>query len=228
VLPLVLLPGMNCTADLWTGCGLDEALTPTLDEQSIDAQVDRLLAELPRVFVLGGLSLGAIVAMALVARAPERVDRLCLVSTNAKAPTSEQRVSWQRWIDRLDAGESARSLQADILGALLSPAAAQDRPDLVARTLAMAEATGRESLRAQLNMQSTRVDLRPALRRVTVPTLLISGARDTICPPEFHMEIAAQLPAARVVTIDGGHLLPLERADAFGALVRAWCDPTPT
>ena len=86
-LPLVLLPGMNCTADLWTGCGVDDALTPVLDEQSIDTQVDRLLAELPPLFVLGGLSLGAIVAMALVARAPERVARLCLASTNAKAPT---------------------------------------------------------------------------------------------------------------------------------------------
>ena len=72
-LPLVLLPGMNCTADLWAGCGVDDALTPVLAEQSIDTQVDRLLAELPPLFVLGGLSLGAIVAMALVVRAPERV-----------------------------------------------------------------------------------------------------------------------------------------------------------
>ena len=225
MLPLVLLPGMNCTADLWTGCGVDDALTPVLGEQSIDTQVDRLLAELPPRFVLGGLSLGAIVAMALVARAPERVERLCLVSTNAKAPTPEQRASWRTWIDRLDAGESARSLQTDILAALLSPDAARDRPDLVERTLAMADATGTATLRAQLRMQSTRVDLRPALRDVTVPTLLVSGAQDAICPPQFHAEIAAELARARLVTIDGGHLLPLERPDSVGALLRAWRDP---
>jgi pimeloyl-ACP methyl ester carboxylesterase len=214
---------MNCTADLWTGCGLDDALTPELDEQSVDAQVERLLAELPLRFVLGGLSLGAIVAMALVTRAPERVERLCLVSTNAKAPTAGQRSSWRSWIDRLDAGESARSLQMDILGALLSPAA-KDRPDLVERTLAMADATGASRLRSQLQMQSSRVDLRGALRDVTVPTLLVSGAQDAICPPQFHSQIAAALPRPRVVTIDGGHLLPLEQPDDFGSLVRAWCD----
>src|SRR6187402_3581141 len=125
---------MNCTADLRSGCGVDDALTPVLGEESIDIQVDRLLAALPPRFVLGGLSLGAIVAMALVARAPERVERMCLVSTNAKAPTPEQQASWRTWVDRLDSGESARILQADILAALLSPAAANDRPDLVERT----------------------------------------------------------------------------------------------
>ena len=226
MLPLVLLPGMNCTSDLWTGCGLDDALTPELDEQSVDTQVDRLLAELPLRFVLGGLSLGAIIAMALVARAPERVERMCLVSTNAKAPTPEQLASWRTWADRLDSGEIARDLQADILAALLSPAAARERPDLVERTLAMADATGTAALRAQLRMQSTRVDLRPALRDVSVPTLLVSGANDTICPPQFHAEIASELARARVVTIEGGHLLTLERPDSVGVLLRAWRDPS--
>lgn len=225
MLPLVLLPGMNCTADLWTGCGVDDALTPVLGEQSIDTQVDRLLAVLPPRFVLGGLSLGAIVAMALVARAPERVERLCLVSTNAKAPTAEQRTAWRMWIDRLDDGVSPRSLQADILPGLLSPTAARDRTDLVERTLAMADGTGSATLRRQLQMQSTRVDLRPALRHVTAPVLLVSGAEDVICPPRFHAEIAAELAHARVATLDGGHLLPLEKPEAFGALVRAWREP---
>ncbi len=224
MLPLVLLPGMNCTSDLWTGCGLDDALTPELEEQSVDTQVDRLLAELPLRFVLGGLSLGAIIAMALVARAPERVERMCLVSTNAKAPTPEQQASCRAWVHRLDSGESARSLQTDILAALLSPAAAKDRADLVERTLAMADATGTARLRAQLEMQSTRVDLRPALRDVTIPTLLVSGAQDAICPPQFHAEIAAELARARVVTIDGGHLLSLEQPNLFGSLVRALRD----
>ena len=61
--PLVLLAGMNCTADLWTGCGLDDALTPKLTRSSIQAQIDALLAELPWRFVIGGLSLGAIVVI---------------------------------------------------------------------------------------------------------------------------------------------------------------------
>jgi len=218
---LVLLPGMNCTADLWTGSGLDDALMPQLTEQSMAAQVDRLLDELPPVFVLGGLSLGAIVAMALAVRAPERLAGLVLVSTNAKAPTAAQQEGWRNWISRIDAGESPRRLQEDILSSLLS-AGARTRPDLVERTLAMGDATDGRALRAQLVMQSTRVDLRPMLRPVDVPALVVSGLDDVICPPSFHVQIAAELTSSRVVTVDAGHLLPMERPVAFGRLVHEW------
>lgn len=188
----------------------------------MDAQVERLLDELPPFFALGGLSLGAIVAMALAIRAPSRVAGLCLVSTNAKGPTEVQRKSWRGWIDRLDAGESARELQASIMSALLMPDVVSSRPDLVERTLAMADETGEPMLHAQLCMQSTRTDLRAGLRAVQVPTLVVSGASDKICPPSFHTEIAAEVRGARVVTLEGGHLLPLERPARFGALVGSW------
>lgn len=220
--PLVLLAGMNCTNDLWTGCSLDDALTPALDQESMDAQVDHLLTVLPPVFVLGGLSLGAIVAMALAARAPSRVAGLCVVSTNAKAPTPAQHALWQDWIAQLDAGTSPRQLQTAILDRLLSPRAAASHPEIVERTLAMADATTPEVLRAQLRLQTTRTDLRHGLRGIPAPTLVVSGAADALCPPSFHTEIAGELPDARMVTLDGGHLLPMERPSAFGALVRSW------
>jgi pimeloyl-ACP methyl ester carboxylesterase len=174
------------------------------------------------VFVLGGLSLGAIVAMAVAVREPSRVAGLCVVSTNAKAPTALQQASWQDWLARLDAGESARRLQATILDRLLSPRAAASCPDLVERTLAMGEATGSAALRAQLRLQATRQDLRPGLAGIDVPTLVVSGASDALCPPSFHTEIAGGMRDARMVTLEGGHLLPMERPSAFGALVRSW------
>ncbi|GAA4344059.1 alpha/beta fold hydrolase [Microbacterium rhizosphaerae] len=218
--PLVLLSGMNCTADLWTGCGFDDAVTPVLDVPAMDAQVERLLESLPDRFLLGGLSLGAIVAMAMILRAPERVAGLFLVSTNAKAPTAAQRAGWDDWLRQLDAGVSPVDLQGGLLPMLLSASAV--RPDLVARTLAMGEETGAEVLHMQLRLQGTRVDLLPQLPAVTAPTLVVSGAQDAICPPSFHTEIADAIPGAELVTLDGGHLLPLEQPEAFGEVVGAW------
>ncbi|MET4781042.1 alpha/beta hydrolase [Glaciihabitans sp. UYNi722] len=225
--PLVLLAGMNCTADLWADCGLGNTLTPVLGERSINAQVDRLLADLPPTFALCGLSLGAIVAMALVARVPERVERLCLMSTNAKGPTPAQQESWKAWADRIEASESPENLQDEILSALLSPDALAHRPDLVRRTRRMGAATRAVNLSAQLAMQGTRSDLRPALRRIQIRTLVVSGTRDTICPPESHREIVAAMPRARLISVDSGHLLPLERADVIGDVLRAWRDGDP-
>ena len=217
---------MNCTSDLWTDAFFRDAhhgevITPELGEPSMAAQVDALLAELPEKFVLGGLSLGGIVAMALVHAAPERVVGLCVVSTNAKAGTTAQEASWTDWIRRLDTGETARDLQESILAALLSRGALQ-RPVLVGRVLAMADHTGAEVLRAQLQMQLTRVDLRVCLAAVAVPTLVISGREDIICPPGFHTEITTAVPCSEFVSVQAGHLLPMERPEQFRATVRFW------
>ena len=216
--PLVLLPGMNCSADLWSGCGL-EGDTVALDEQTMTAQVGRLLQQLPERFVLVGLSLGGIVAMALTVRAPGRVAGLCVMSTNAKAPTSAQRAGWREWEQRLQAGASARSLQASILDRLVT-APAQSR--LAARVLAMGDAVGSAQLTAQLRLQVTRSDLRPALARLRVPTLVISGTRDALCPPAFHTEIVEAIADAQLVSVDAGHLLPMEHPEIAGEVIRAW------
>ncbi len=184
--------------------------------------MDRLLERLPGRFVLGGLSLGAIVAMALAIRAPERVAGLILASTNAKAPTDAQRRAWGDWLARLDAGVSARELQRSILPGLLTASSRAARPDLVERALAMGDATGEDTLRAQLVMQGTRVDLRPGLRGLTLPTLVVSGVDDPICPPAFHSELVEAIPGAQLETIPAGHLLPMEKPAEFGALVRRW------
>lgn len=219
--PLVLLPGMNCTADLWSGTELGDALAPPLDQPDIDAQVDRLLEALPDRFVLVGLSLGAIVGMALALRAPQRLAGLCVMSTNAKAPTEAQLAGWRGWLDRLDAGVSPCELQRTILPALLSEDALS-RADVVERTLEMGEWTADATLRAQLQLQATRRDLRPGLAGLSVPTLVIGGQQDAICPPSFHVEIAAAVPNSRLVSTEGGHLLPLERPETVGALVNDW------
>ena len=225
--PLVLLAGMNCTADLWSGCGLDHAITPEFSTVSIEAQVDALLDGLPQRFVLGGLSLGAIVAMALAIQAPERVAGLILASTNAKAPTDAQCQGWRDWLERLDAGVTARELQRSILSALLTPSSCAARPDLVERVLSMGDATGAAALRDQLVMQTTRVDLRTGLRGLTVPTLVVSGVDDPICPPSFHSELVEAIPGARLEMLSAGHLLPMERPAEFGALVRDWIERVP-
>jgi pimeloyl-ACP methyl ester carboxylesterase len=213
---------MNCTADLWADAGIDEAIQPALDRATTRDQVGALLAELPESFVLVGHSLGAIVAMSVALAAPERVTGLCLVSTNAKAPTDAQRAGWRDWLGRLDGGTAPRELQDSILPALLGADAVRDRPDLVERTLGMGEMTGEARLRAQLHLQLDRGDLLARLPEVSTPTLVVSGLDDLICPPHFHTEIVTQMPDARLVTLDAGHLLPFERPQAFGSLLRSW------
>jgi pimeloyl-ACP methyl ester carboxylesterase len=222
--PLVLLPGMNCTEQLWQEVvpALPEVqvVHGELVEPDLDACVEDLLIRLPPRFALAGLSLGGIVAMALTRRAPERVERLALLDTNAKAPTDSQRQGWSSLLHRLEAGASAADVQRDLLPVLLGEGASRSVREVTVR---MADALGVQRLAAQLRLQATRVDERPGLGRVRVPTLVLAGHDDALCPPSSHREIARLVPGSRLVLLERtGHLSPLERGAQVADELRAW------
>lgn len=218
--PLVLLGGMNCSPRLWAGvrARLGHAVVDgELDRPTVDGCVDALLDALPPRFALAGLSLGGIVAMALVRRAPDRVTRLALLSTNARPPVPEQHAAWAAQRAALAAGTTARGLQADLLPVLLHDLS------YAGEALAMADDVGGEVLDHQLAAQGTRVDERPGLAHVRVPTLVLAARQDRLCPVERHEEIATLVPGARLEVLDGvGHLSPLEAPDRVAAALRGW------
>lgn len=231
-LPLVLLPGMGCSPALWSLLDLDElgqgspVITPLLEEPSVEDEVDRLLAELPERFDLAGLSVGAVVALALVRRVPKRVERLALMSTNPHGPTRAQRDGWTAQRLALADG-SPRSLQASLMPGLLSPAAVDAHPELVELTLGMADEVGPERYDHQLRLQSSRVDERPGLARLRCPTLVIAAADDRLCTVARHEETAALVPRATLAVVPAcGHLSPLERPGAVQALLCSWRAPS--
>jgi 3-oxoadipate enol-lactonase len=61
-------------------------------------------------------------------------------------------------------------------------------------------------------------DLRSALGKIAVPTLLLSGSRDNNAPAPMMAKMASYVPSAKYVELDGvGHLANLERPAAFNA-----------
>lgn len=228
--PLVLLPGIGCTAALWSklsfpsGVGVHCCL---LSESDLDEQVDRLLDELPPRFALAGLSLGGVVAMAVVRRAPERVTRLALMSTNPHAPTAVQYAGWHRLRARLESA-SAREVQASLVPTMLSPAVVAGRPDLVELTLAMADELGEAAYDRQLRLQATRVDERPGLRDVRCPTVVIAAVDDLLCDLRKHQEVADLVSGSRLVPlVDCAHLSTLEQPGPVSAQLGWWLRAVP-
>ncbi|KGM31491.1 alpha/beta fold hydrolase, partial [Inquilinus limosus] len=52
-------------------------------------------------------------------------------------------------------------------------------------------------------------DLRPWLAQITAPTLVVHGAEDPLVPPAAGQDIAANIPGAELMLVDGmGHDLP--------------------
>ncbi|HEX6136637.1 MAG TPA: alpha/beta fold hydrolase, partial [Casimicrobiaceae bacterium] len=67
-----------------------------------------------------------------------------------------------------------------------------------------------------------RVDLRPALARIDAPALVIGGDRDALVPIEATRALAAALPHATHVTIEGAAHAPFlsHRAEFLDRVLR--------
>jgi 3-oxoadipate enol-lactonase len=62
-------------------------------------------------------------------------------------------------------------------------------------------------------------DQREAICAISLPTLLVAGARDPATPPEHSRLIASKIPGARMVELDTAHLSNIEASDRFTASV---------
>ena len=93
---LVLAPGMLCDAAVWAEQiaglhGLADCLIPDYGEaRSMTRMAMRVLSQAPPLFSIAGHSMGGRVALEVCRLAPERVQRLCLLSTEHRpAPQGE-------------------------------------------------------------------------------------------------------------------------------------------
>ena len=226
-IPVLLIPGLNCTARLWAGqvadlgAGRAVMVADHAGAETIAAIAAAILAEAPPRFALVGLSMGGYVAMEILRVAPERVARLCLVDTQARADAPEAAEVRRQLIEITERGGFAK-IAALQYPKLVAPARADD-VDLQRVVRAMADATGADAFVRQQKAILTRIDSRPSLGAVRCPTTVLVGADDQLTPPDMAAEMAGLVPGARLVEIPGaGHLSPLEAPEAVSAALWDW------
>lgn len=226
-LPLVLLPGLLCDPTLWEhqSLHLAEIAEPEVADltgaDSVAALATHVLAQAPARFALAGLSMGGYVAFEILRQAPERVAKLTLIDTSARADTPEQVRRRQGLISLAGSGRF-RGVTPRLLPLLIHPDRQMEEA-LTGPIMAMAERIGPQAFKRQQTAILTRPDSRPSLGAITCPTLIIVGRQDALTPPEIAAETTAGIPGARLAIIeDCGHLAPLERPQAVTALMRDW------
>jgi pimeloyl-ACP methyl ester carboxylesterase len=194
---------------------------PRIDQHdTIASMAAAVLTEAPERFALAGHSLGGIVALELLRQSPERVTRLALVNTSGRDASATQLESWATMVTRTKAGEFGEV--AAELGHATLPEAHRGA-ELAARNTAMAETVGADGFLRQLAAQATRPDSRPTLQGVGVPTLVVTGALDHVCPPALQQELAGAIRGSRhVVIADAGHMSPLETPHEVAQALRVW------
>ncbi|UWX04852.1 alpha/beta fold hydrolase [Pseudoxanthomonas sp. NC8] len=225
-MPLLLLPGLLCDARLWREqaqalADVADASVPdlTLDD-SIAAMAARVLACAPERFALAGLSMGGYVAFEILRQQPSRVSRLTLFDTSA-APDSPGRARQRRMgIAAIRQGRFV-GVTRRLLPRLVH-ARYVDGP-VGAEVQAMAQRVGADAYLRQQTAILNRIDARPLLPAIKVPTLVVVGADDVMAPPAGSEAIAAAIPGAVLHRLAGcGHLPPMELPAESTALLRDW------
>jgi pimeloyl-ACP methyl ester carboxylesterase len=226
--PLVLLPGLLCDAALWAPqvAALRERSDPIIigdltRHESFGEIAEAILAEAPPRFALAGLSMGGYCAQEIMRRAPERVTRLALLDTTARADNDEQRARRRGLIELAQKGQF-KGVTPRLLPLLIHPDRLQEEA-LTGIVLGMAERVGKDAFLRQQKAILGRPDGRADLARITCPTLVLVGRQDALTPLETAEEIARLTPGARLVVIENcGHLSTIERPDEVNRALEAW------
>ncbi|MGB8475299.1 MAG: 3-oxoadipate enol-lactonase [Candidatus Acidiferrum sp.] len=159
-----------------------------------------------------GLSMGGQIGMWLALNAPERLRKLILCNTAAKIGTPEM---WNPRIETVRKG-GIKSASAAIMARWLTKDYCTKFPAVAAKTLAMLESTNPDGYVASCAAVGD-FDVRDAVAKIRVPTLVIAGTRDTATPPADGRYLAGQIAGALYKELNAAHLSNIEDSAHFNS-----------
>ncbi|MFJ9696642.1 alpha/beta fold hydrolase [Kitasatospora sp. NPDC101183] len=192
------------------------------DEPSLDLVADDLALLLDAAgidrAVVGGVSMGGYVALALARRHPDRLAGLLLANTRATADTEAVRANRERIAAAVTARGSVQLLlDEEVAAGQLAPGSRH----LVERVRSMVAAAPPAAVAWAQRAMAARPDSRETLAGLRVPAVVLAGAQDALVAVEEAELTASLLPNAELAVLpDTGHLSPLEAPEAFDAAVR--------
>jgi pimeloyl-ACP methyl ester carboxylesterase len=229
---LILVPGLLCDATAWTPqvaalSGIANIRVADLPQcDSLGAMAEAILATAPERFALAGHSMGGRIALEVMRRAPERVERLALMDTGYE-PVSRGEAGEREAAGRQRMVAKARELGMRAMGfawlqGMLHPRRLSDAT-LVASILDMIERRTPDYYAAQTRAMLSRPDATPLLAGITCSTLVVCGQEDAWSPVERHRRLAKLIPGSTLSIIeDCGHMSTLEQPGAVAAALRSW------
>ena len=187
--------------------------------RDVDTWMRRLLASLPPTFSVAGFSLGGLFALEMLRRAPERIDRLAMIASNAQA-ASQKGKRRSAWLHKLHLERGAAVVAKHVKPAYFHHEAKRRQHQQL--VLSMAVRTPQHSAFAQFDWAANRPEGFTALRAFGGPVLAVSGRQDRLCPPAWQREMQKVQPAMTWLELPRcGHFVPLEsQAQLNHALIR--------
>lgn len=223
----LLVPGLNCDARVYAGVA--QALWPAgsvaIANHRVAGRMEEIaramLADAPPQFGLVGFSMGGYLAFEILRQAPERVTKLALLDTNARADSQEATANRRRMIALARKGRFIEAIDQTFPKAVHVDN--KDNADLYAIHRGMAEANGPQMYEAHQEAIIGRPDSRAELGAIRVPTLIVVGEGDQITPPDMAEEMEAGIAGSVLKRIPrAGHMALLEQPELVHDALRVW------
>lgn len=215
---VLLIPGLLCDATVWEPALAEIPLAQVADlstQDSIGQMAQACLDRYPGMLRIAGHSMGARVAIEMLRRAPERIDRIALLDTGIhplKAGEREKRAE-------IVAYAHTHGMQA-LADRWLPPmvwAGNRTNPELMGRLTDMVLSKDPDLHERQITALVNRPDT-DHLAQARCPALIVVGREDQWSPVSQHEDIARMMPQARLVVVDeAGHFAPVERPEQVNA-----------
>ncbi|GAA1659726.1 alpha/beta hydrolase [Fodinicola feengrottensis] len=239
-IPLVLLHAFPLSGRMWANqrATLSDScrvITPDLrgfgrspagaDEPALEAMADDVFALLDRLdlgsVVLGGLSMGGYVAMAMLRKYPQRIAALVLADTKATADTAQARANRERLASTVVESGTVEALYDQVLPTLLGRSTKDHRPEVVAEVRGLIGDATPSGVAWAARAMAARPDSIELLESARVPALVIVGDEDQIASVADAEAMADALPKVTMARLmAAGHLSAMEDPRAFNAAVR--------
>ena len=225
--PFLLIPGLNCDARVYAPASTvlwqfgSVTIANHLSGEGVAAIAADILADAPPRFALGGFSMGGYLALEIMRQAPERVARLALINTQARPDTSDATERRRGLMARAKSG-GYRDVLDEMFPGLVHPSRDDDQ-SLRRLVHDMGEDVGIDAFLRQQAAVISRPDSRPALAWIKCPTLVLSGDQDNTISNSLSIEMASNIPDAKLVILPHcGHLPQPEQPEATAAALVEW------
>lgn len=168
--------------------------------------------------VIGGVSMGGYIALAMLRRHQDRVAGLVLADTRCGADDEAALGRRRSAASRADAGDIATG--HDAVAPLIAVGTA---PDITDDLALIAGAVGPATIAWAQRAMAARADSSILLAAAGVPVLIVVGELDAVTPPSVAKEMAVLAQDVEYVELPGvGHLTPAEDAAGFAGAVTRW------
>jgi pimeloyl-ACP methyl ester carboxylesterase len=219
-----LIPGLLCDAEVWVhqlhalGASHTATIPDVRPAPSIGEAAELILATQDGSFSLAGHSMGARIALEVVRRAPDRIERLALLDTGVHPRGPAEEAKRGALVD-LGYREGMAAVALVWLPPMLHPA----NMHLIERLTEMVMRSTPESFERQQRALLNRPNAGEVLAMVHCPTLVLCGRDDRWSPLSQHEEIAAAIPGSKLVIVNEcGHMSPVEQPSAVTAALLEW------